>query len=157
VSNKSANAIEHPDAFFEYPGATDVWSGTRMGIDELTYKVSARFPADDVIAWISDKLANEGWKQLNYDFMNSYYVKGWEEFLKGPKSTSCIHQWTGDWQDASGNVIRYIFRYERPCHISDMNATSKLTDLDVVAAYYTSEDVQQVQKRLKSLGKMKSQ
>ena len=132
-----AQAIGHPDVLLLYPGATHVWSRAH-GIDQLDYHINVKFPAANVITWVSDKLEAAGWKPLRHDFLNPYsnQVHGWQEFVDGPRASTCVHQWIGNWRNSSGGIVRYAFRYERPCKLSDLNVTSGLLDLFVQAVYF---------------------
>jgi hypothetical protein len=129
-----------------YPDATSIRFETRGSIDLLSYHVSSKFPATQVIDWISDKLQKTGWEPLKYDFLNpnlpSSHVTGWTYFLHGIKDpTVCVHQWLGDWKDASGNIVRYGFRYKQVgC------STLALTDLEVDGWYTPADVARQTQK-----------
>lgn len=113
-----------------------------------SYHVSSKFPATPVIGWISDRLQKAGWEPLKYDFLNpdspSSHVTGWTYFLDGRKRPApCVHQWLGDWKDASGNIVRYGFRYTQPgC------STFALTDLEVNAWYIPADVARQTQQHL---------
>jgi len=139
------NAAEHPDAFLTYPNAANVWTGSVGSTDQLTYDVVAKYQASHVIGWISRKLQKAGWEPLVYDFLNpglpSSRVTGWQEFLDGTKDpTLCVHQWIGDWKDAAGNIVRYLFRYTQlEC------GTSDLTDLAVSAVYVPAAAARQAE------------
>ncbi|HKN09418.1 MAG TPA: hypothetical protein VJ376_08040, partial [Pseudomonadota bacterium] len=41
--------------------------------------------------------------------------------------------------DASGNIVRYVFRYKQPgcsmCDLDDLDVMSNLTDLEVTGTY----------------------
>jgi hypothetical protein len=111
-----ADASEYPDALILYPNAKDIWFGKVGLTDQLTYSVDAKFPASGVIGSISDGLAKKGWEPLTHDFLNpqlsSSQVRVWQDFLDWTGPTKLrVHQWLGDWQDKSGNIVRYAFRY----------------------------------------------
>jgi hypothetical protein len=144
-------AAEHPAALILYPDATAIRFDKRGSIDLLSYHVSSKFPATPVIEWISDKLQKAGWEPLKYDFLNpelpSSHMTGWTYFLHGIKDpTVCVHQWLGDWKDASGNIVRYGFRYKQVgC------GTLALTDLEVDGWYTPADAARQVQKLAKRM------
>lgn len=141
------SAAENP-ALIVYPGSTDVRTGTRGQMDQLSYDVLAKFPASHVIIWISHKLEKAGWEPLKYDFLNpglqSSQVTGWTYFWDGRKEpVLCVHQWLGQWKDAAGNFVDYGFRYKQ----SDCG-TSDLTDLEVNAEYIPAVAFRQEQQML---------
>ena len=147
-----ADAAESSTALLLDPSATDVLSSERGGTDQLSYHVDAKFPASNVIGWISQKLREAGWQPLAYDFLNpkipSSQVRGWEEFLDGTSQPmSCIHQWLGNWKDASGDIVTYAFRYTQvgcsASELSDPEVVSNLTDLQVAAIYSPAAVAQQ--------------
>jgi len=149
-----ARASEYPDALLVYPDAKDVRSGKREATEELEYHVDAKFPASNVIGWISHKLQGTGWKPLTHDFLNpnlpSSQAQGWQDFLAGPKAPgSCIHQWIGNWRDVSGNFVRYALRYtQTECgapDLTDLRSVPKLTELEVTAAYVPAAVARQMQ------------
>lgn len=130
-----ANASGHSDALILYTGATDVWTGQISGTDQLTYHISAKFPASNVIGFISYKLHKAGWVPLTYDFLDpgseSSQVRGWGGYIDARRNPPLsVQQWTGDWRDASGDVVRYVFRYRNP-----ESSTPNLTDLEVAAVF----------------------
>jgi hypothetical protein len=143
---RQLEAAEHPAALILYPRATAIKFDERGSTDRLSYHVSSQYPATPVIELVSTKLQRGGWEPLNYDFMNpnvpSSRLRGWQEILQGNKQPVCIHQWLGDWRDASGNIVTYGFRYKQPkC------STVALTDLEVTA-WYTPADVARQEKQV---------
>jgi len=152
---QQAGASERSVALISYPDATEIRFGEQGSTDRLSYHVSSKFPATPVIDWISDKLQKVGWEPLKYDFLNpnlpSSHLTGWTYFLderKGP--ALCVHQWLGDWKDASGNIVRYGFRYAQPgC------STLALTDLEVNAWYIPADVARQTQQNLEKWKKGK--
>ena len=116
---RAVEAAERPAALILYPDATGIQFDERGGADRLSYHVSLKFPAISIIQLIADKLGKGGWEALRYDFMNpnrpSSPLQGWQEFLDGTKKPAlCVHQWLGEWKDASGNIVIYAFRYKQP-------------------------------------------
>jgi hypothetical protein len=155
---ESVDITERPDALLLYANARDIWYGKRGGGDQLEYHVDERFPASNVIDWISHKLQEKGWQPLANDFLNpgllSSQVQGWQGFLdetKGP--TACIQQWMGYWKDASGDIVLYAFRYRQPdcsiCDLDDPKVTSNLTDLFVIGVYLPTDVAQQTVEAVK--------
>jgi len=143
-SRTLGSASEQPDALLEYPYSTRVERTTRSGIDELSYHVEAKFPARDVIAWISEQLQRSNWQPLDYDFMNPKLdvpVRRWNQIRDIRTPDLCIYAWGGYWEDAANNVVMYGFRYHDPqCH------PISVTDLEVIAAYLPAAVAKQLQK-----------
>lgn len=137
-----ANAAEHPKVLLVYPHATGVSHSANGPSDQLTYHVEVKFPASNVIGWISYKLQKEGWEPLTNDFSNpqlpSSHVRGWGEVLYGPnRPGNCVHVWMGDWSNPSGDIVHYDFRYEQ-----GERCTPDATDLKVTAMYVPSAAAQ---------------
>jgi len=72
---------------------------------------------------------------------------GFLESLKHPDV--CVHMWTGNWKNDSGDVVRYILRYKhQDC------GTSDLTDLEVIGAYVPASAARETQQIIeRSMGK----
>ncbi len=144
---QQVEAAERPAALILYPGATDIRFDERGDGDTVSYHVTSKFPATPVIELISYKLKKAGWEPLKYYFLNpnpdlpSSHVTGWTYFFDGTKDpTQCVHQWSGDWKDPSGNIVTYMFRYEQlGC------STLALTDLEVLGVYATADVARQTQ------------
>jgi hypothetical protein len=130
----SAAASQRLDALLVYPGATQIRSSKLGGTDQLSYHVKARLPASGVIDWISAQLWLKHWKWLPYDFLEpgnaavASQVRGWHPFLE--PTGGCVQQWMGDWEDSSGNAVRYAFRYKLP-----KSCAPDSDDLEVFAIY----------------------
>jgi len=152
-----ADGSEKTDALILYPDATGVWSGRVGETRQLRYHLDVRYPASDVIDRISTKLREADWEPLTYDFLNPNLppsrMRNWDGgFLEGLKQPeTCVHLWAGDWKDASGDIVRYMFRYKHHgC------GTSDLTDLEVIGVYMpatvarqTQQAIEQSKKKLK--------
>ncbi len=137
---------EYPEALLEYPSAKAAKYSEVEGKTQLDYFLDTKFPASGVIGWVSDHLKDAGWKPLTHDFLNptlpSSQVQGWRHFIDGRgKHDICVHAWTGDWTDASGNVVTYAFIYRTvDC------STSHLTNLEVLVVYYPAQTAEQFRK-----------
>jgi hypothetical protein len=144
-----AGAPEHPGALVVDPCARQILWSKLGGTDQLAYHVKAWLPASDVIDWISAKLWDQNWRPLPYDSLEpnnasaASQVRGWHSFLD-PTGLGCIQQWIGDWQDRSGNVVRYIFRYKLP-----KDCAPDSDDLEVFAVYTPALLVKQGQEAVK--------
>jgi len=133
-SGRQVEADERPAALIQYPDAKDVQYNDREAIDRLSYHVSSKFPAKPVIDLISNKLQKEGWQPLKYYFLRpdtpSSQEQGWQQFMDVNQVPAlCVRQWLGDWQDSSGNIVTYGFRY------AEVKCTSDPSDLEVTGWY----------------------
>ncbi len=126
---------EYSDSLIVHPRANDVRFSKHKGTDQLTYRVEEKFPASDVIGWISKKLRENGWEALAYHYLSphllSSHVKGWTKFIDATKSTKqIVHSWAAEWKDRSENVVHYALQYRYP-----EDGNPNLTELEVIAVY----------------------
>ena len=133
--NSMIEAAERPEVLLVYPEATGVSYVTKGPSNELAYYVNVKFPASNVIGWVSSELQKEGWKALPYDFSNprlpSSNVKGWGEVLYGrDQPGNCAHVWMADWSNSDGDIVHYDFRYEQ-----GRKCTQDASNLRVTARY----------------------
>jgi hypothetical protein len=133
-SRRQVEADERPAALIQYPDATAVQYDGRESIFKLSYHVSLKFPAKPVIELISKKLQKDGWQPLKYYFMRpdtlSSQEQGWQQFMDVNEVPAlCVRQWLGDWEDASGNIVTYGFRY------AEVKCTNAPSDLEVTGWY----------------------
>jgi hypothetical protein len=144
---QEVEAAKRPAALILYPDAKAIKFDERGSAARLSYHVNSKYPATPVIDLISNKLQKDGWKPLKYNFMNpnlpSSHVTGWQEFLRGIKEPVpiCVHQWLGDWKDASGNFVTYAFSYKQ-----SKCSTLGLTDLEVNAVYTPADAARKMQR-----------
>jgi hypothetical protein len=153
-----AEAGGKSDAIVVYPNATDVHFSKYGLADQVTYRVRAKFPATPVIDWISQKLREAGWKPLTNDFLNpdlpSSLMRSWQDGLLAPKKPwVCVHQWIGDWEDRSGDIVNYAFRYKEPPSPEVQCSSHASTDLAVFAVYYPKDAVRKMLKAIEQSGK----
>ncbi len=125
----------YPDALILLPNATEVRYYELGGSFQLTYKIAAEYPATDMIAEISSRLKQSNWHVLNEDFLNprlpSSHVRGWTLFEDSTKKPSrTIHQWLSDWENQTGEVVRYGFLYQY-----ESGKTKDLRSLTVIAIF----------------------
>lgn len=137
-----APTVARPDALLVYPGATQV-SFENVGPLELDYRVAAKFPAGEVIRWLSAHLEANKWNPLKYDLLNpdrpSSQVGGWIHFMD-PRNPArkYVYSWDGHWMDGSGDGLSYILQYH-----SSTESAPKSTDLVVSAVYSTAVVIKQ--------------
>jgi hypothetical protein len=147
-----AETNERPDALIVYRDSTNVRFLKRGPSDQLIYNVRVKFPATAVVDWISRKLHERGWNAPTNDFMDpssaSSRAFGWQEELAGLKQPwVCVRLWIGDWQDSSGNIVRYIVRYKEPC------SSHASTNLEVIATYIPEATAREMEREVEQLRK----
>jgi hypothetical protein len=118
---------------------------TLDGTYQLTYKAEVCFPGYDFISLLVAQMSKKGWKRLEFDFLNpeikTNHARGgpygiWSHFVDNSKNED-VHQWGEDWEDSSGNIIRYSLRYKTKLEdkATSQISTPKTCDLDVTAIY----------------------
>jgi hypothetical protein len=137
---------EEKTALLVHPTGRDVQYNKVKGTSQVSYSVSVKYPARDVIDWLSNELKQNGWKPLDYDFLDPKiklsHVTGWTSFIDSRTPVEYqIHQWLGNWQDASGGVVRYQLRYEYP-----KRSQPELSVLKVSAVYISPELAREAEK-----------
>ncbi len=125
----------YPDALILLPNATEVKYYRLGGSFQLTYKIATEYPAADLIATISNQLKQSNWHALKEDYLNpglsSSHVRGWSLFEDGTKKPpQTVHQWLADWENQTGEVVRYGFRYQY-----EIGKTKDLRHLTVIAIF----------------------
>lgn len=128
-----------PKSLLIYKGATNVSTYKEGSIHQLSYKLSVKYPADEVIAFVREVLKREGWHALEDDYLNpgltSSHVTGWNSHQDGTgKVTLKVHQWLAQWKNNAGDVVWYVFRYTYP-----LQADPDMDTLDVFASYFPSD------------------
>ena len=118
--NTAGKLEKHFASLVIVPGARDPqFRKYADGRQQVVYTIHADYPAKDVLAYISAKLHNTGWKPLRYDFLNphmpSSLVRGWGQFddtTQHPPVT--VRQYMVDWRDRAHDVTRYGLEYRHP-------------------------------------------
>jgi hypothetical protein len=100
-------------------GAREVESRVERGVAAVKFKMNAAYPAPDFLASASSRLEPLGWKKLPTDWLNptipSSHMRGWTSFPDTrTRPFMGVHQWIGDWQNMSGDVVTYSLRYASP-------------------------------------------
>ena len=139
----NAASGEHPAALVVYPNAKDIHYLKHEGTDQLTYRVSAKFPASGGIGWVAFKMQEMGWHPLVKDFLNpnvqSSHVTGWTKFTDATtKPELVVYQWLGDWQNDAGDIVRNQFRYSYP-----KDGSPNLVEMEVLEIYIPASLVKQ--------------
>lgn len=118
VGCKKDTSSRNP-ALLLYNGASDVHFYDHDPIEQLSYTVTIEFPAKEVIAWIKDQLAIQGWQPLDESYLNpgikSSHITGWHSFVDGTTHPKLrIHQWLAEWRNIDGDTLTYGFQYKYP-------------------------------------------
>lgn len=111
--------VEATNALVVCPGAIEPKRTNVEGGEQLMYRAVAEYPANEIIACISERLEKARWQPLKDDFWNpglpSSHVRGWTHFVDSivhPEAT--VDQWSGQWTNATGDVAWYTLQYVYP-------------------------------------------
>jgi len=138
-----ALSSDYSDSLFTVHGARDVHFTKLSGTDQLSYHISAQYPAHEVIINIKAKLSDLGWIPLKDSFLNpgipTSHVRGWTNFEDATgERLKVVHSWWGDWTNESGEIVSYILRYDYP-----KKEQPGLESLSVTAIYMSKEKVEE--------------
>jgi hypothetical protein len=133
------DTVPCPAALIVLPDASDTTCRYIFQKTQLVYTVAAEYPADDALKAIYAKLGQDGWKPLNWDWLNpsipSSHVRGWNQFEDGtttPRTT--VRAWQTQWINQQKDVVDYILEYRYPTGgIPDMHT------LHVVALFIRAD------------------
>lgn len=89
------------------------------GIYRVLYQLQEKFPAENKISAVTQKLESAGWKPLQKEFLHpnieTSLVTGWTFYEDPPKRPEwIIYEWSGNWKDQKNNVVTYAFQYKDP-------------------------------------------
>ena len=126
---------EYSAALLVYPDAKGVRYQKVKGSDQLSYRVTAKFPGSGVIGWIAFKMEEMGWEPLVKDFLNpdlnSSHVIGWRKYSNETmKPRSIGSAWVGDWRNEAGDIVSIHFVYSYP-----EGSAPNLTEMNVLEIY----------------------
>jgi len=102
----------------------------------VAYSVNEKYPAQDVVSQISDRMKKLGWEPLKEDWLNpgipSSHVGGWTEYIDATvKPERRVHAWKAQWKNGAGDVVDYNFQYSYP-----RNAKADLQSLWVNGSWF---------------------
>jgi hypothetical protein len=89
-------------------------------LEQISYVLSAPFPADGVICHISQQLAKNGWRPLQRTHDDSgtpsSYVQGWRVIInrRGASDEHHVDLWDAEWVNAEGDQLSYSLTYRYP-------------------------------------------
>lgn len=127
---------KYSDSLLVAPSGNDAkYLSYRDGRQQLTYAVDSKYPAENVLSFLSTELQKRGWKPLREDFLNpglpSSHVRGWVMFKDATQTTTAtVWAWTADWENMTHDITMYALKYEE-----SQNTTLGLKTLLVVAIY----------------------
>lgn len=144
--NNEQSGDKYSDALLVVPGAQKVNFTRFQGSDQVTYTLSAPYPADEVISYISDELGAKGWEPLNYDLLNpgipTSHVRGWTSF--GDMTTTphtVVYQWMAEWEDTLQDIVLFNLEYRWP-----KGGAADWQNLRVFGAYYPANIAEEMRK-----------
>jgi hypothetical protein len=110
---------ELPASIIILKGATDQKNFYTGGINRVFYRLDQKFPAEDAIKQVSNKLESSGWTPLNEDFLHpgisNSLVSGWAIYEDPPKRPEMmIYEWYANWKDKQENIVSYTLQYKDP-------------------------------------------
>lgn len=133
------------------PHAKHVKYGILDETYQAAYQINERYPGSRYLNDMVREMTTLGWQRRKYDFLNPTYPMSharpphqqWGYVLYTKGMLTC--QWFDDWQDAQGNIVRYILRYiEKEKAFQDME---KMNTLMIDAIYIPAKNVLEKQKR----------
>jgi hypothetical protein len=104
-----------------YPGATEVRSLVKPGVDRISYRLETPYPARNVINLVASRLASSGWKPLRNNWFNrddaSEFLRGWVQYTAVNKPGGrerFLCRWWAQWTNEKGDLVDYSFQYLSP-------------------------------------------
>ena len=107
-----------------YPNSKVLQSVAQYGGQGVTYEVMEPYPAEPVIKFIESRIPPQ-FKVRKESFMNpgipTSHVRGWTNYLDSSgKVLTRVDHWSGEWEDAAGNIVAYDLMYRSPSATSDL-------------------------------------
>lgn len=141
---------KHPEALIVLPHAEHVQFSRKGEADQLSYTITAAYPAAKTIHQISASLVRRGWTPLEYDWLNpgqrSSRSRGWSSFSDATTNpTSYVFRWLGQWQDSNMNLVVYGFQYREHSDALYQKAPSN-SKLFIFASYLPKDAAQAMMK-----------
>jgi hypothetical protein len=108
-----------PEALIFLEGSKGLKHFYTGGIYRVLYQIDEKFPAEEAVRKVSQRLESKGWQPLKYEFLHpdipTSVVTGWTFYEDPPKKPEwVIYEWSGNWIDKSNNVVTYAFQYKDP-------------------------------------------
>lgn len=147
-SKSSSDSAKHSSALLVHPKAESVEFVKYEGTDQVSYRLKIKYPASGLVGWVSFRLDEMGWSPLVRDYLNpnlsSSHVRGWTSFVTAGEGDKRVYQWLGDWQNGTGDIVRYEFRYAQT-----NNESPNLTDAEVSGIFIPSSLAKQTLESIK--------
>jgi hypothetical protein len=142
----SQNPKDYSSSLIVLPGASSINYARVNKTDQVTYNLKAEYPATEIINQLLKKTADAGWSPLKEDFLNpglpTSVVRGWSDYEDmSKKPNTKVHSWQTDWQNISGDVLIYGFKYRYP-----INTQPDMSSMAVVAIYIPADIAQAMKK-----------
>ena len=107
-----------------YPNSKVLQSVAQDGGQGVTYEVMEPYPAEPVIKFIESRIPPQ-FKVRKESFMNpgipTSHVRGWTNYLDSSgKVLTRVDHWSGEWEDAAGNIVAYDLMYRSASATQDL-------------------------------------
>ena len=92
----------------------------RAESEQISYIVTAEYPAEDVVCKVTEHLAKHGWRALRRTHDDSRtpssFVQGWRQTInhRGRPDEFIIDLWDAEWVNADGDLLSYSLTYRSP-------------------------------------------
>ena len=136
-SSQSAN--DYSNSLIILKNASNVRYNKFNGHDEVHYKLISKYPAQEIISELNNRLKAKGWSPLEKDWLNpeipTSLVRGWTNYIDGTKDPKLeVHVWNCDWTNENEDILIFDLKYNYP-----VNTQSEMIDLTVMGIYIPSE------------------
>lgn len=111
-----------PPSLVVLPGAENVgFVRAAWGQDQVSYELRVADEAHAPLSLLAARLKAQGWTPQAEDFLNPGepvgFARGWTESRlpdKPGRPETDERQWLGDWRDADGDVVRFLWLHDLP-------------------------------------------
>ena len=92
----------------------------RTDSEQISYIITAEYPAEDVVCKVTEHLAKHGWRALRRTHDDSRtpssFVQGWRQTVnrRGRPDEYHVDLWDAEWVNADGDLLSYSLTYRYP-------------------------------------------
>ena len=107
------------DSLIVLPAAKKVKKNEISGSTQVFYQLHEKYPAQNTISHIENRLKSLGWTQIEYNELNlnapTSLINGWTISSNPTKEPGDeVHIWDSVWKNELGEYIKYQFQYFSP-------------------------------------------